>query len=257
MTTTTTHDTKRSEDVRARLSLLSEIPEVWGRGRRRVVGAQRTPQDGRVSRSQRRIPPLPDPPRRLADRRRPGDRVHAQGDPRSQGPHGVDRAGNEAYETALKAFIAGILADRQFLADLLKFVEPLDRPRPDQLPVAGPPEAHGARGAGRLPGERTLGHELGRPRQPPAGRLRETPEAPGRPQRPGDAGRDHPPVRRGIAQALGHQTKALHLRRSRPELFGPEGSTYRRRSRRGGRRPTTSSPIQGGTAASSWRPGCR
>jgi (1->4)-alpha-D-glucan 1-alpha-D-glucosylmutase len=29
MTTTTTHDTKRSEDVRARLAVLSEMPELW------------------------------------------------------------------------------------------------------------------------------------------------------------------------------------------------------------------------------------
>ena len=29
MLATSTHDTKRSEDVRARLSLLSEIPERW------------------------------------------------------------------------------------------------------------------------------------------------------------------------------------------------------------------------------------
>jgi glycogen operon protein len=29
MTTTTTHDTKRSEDVRARLAVLSEVPELW------------------------------------------------------------------------------------------------------------------------------------------------------------------------------------------------------------------------------------
>ena len=32
MTATTTHDTKRSEDVRARLAVLSEIPDVWGEG---------------------------------------------------------------------------------------------------------------------------------------------------------------------------------------------------------------------------------
>ncbi|HEY0190715.1 MAG TPA: glycogen debranching protein GlgX, partial [Kofleriaceae bacterium] len=29
MTTTTTHDTKRSEDVRARISVISEVPDVW------------------------------------------------------------------------------------------------------------------------------------------------------------------------------------------------------------------------------------
>ncbi len=29
MLTTSTHDTKRSEDVRARLNVLSEVPEAW------------------------------------------------------------------------------------------------------------------------------------------------------------------------------------------------------------------------------------
>lgn len=29
MTGTSTHDTKRSEDVRARINILSEIPEIW------------------------------------------------------------------------------------------------------------------------------------------------------------------------------------------------------------------------------------
>jgi len=32
MLTTSTHDTKRSEDVRARINVLSEIPELWGKG---------------------------------------------------------------------------------------------------------------------------------------------------------------------------------------------------------------------------------
>ena len=35
MTTLSTHDTKRSEDVRARISLLSEVPEEWGAAVRR------------------------------------------------------------------------------------------------------------------------------------------------------------------------------------------------------------------------------
>ncbi|PYQ59476.1 MAG: malto-oligosyltrehalose synthase, partial [Acidobacteria bacterium] len=35
MLATSTHDTKRSEDVRARISLLSEIPEAWGEAVRR------------------------------------------------------------------------------------------------------------------------------------------------------------------------------------------------------------------------------
>src|SRR5439155_2716754 len=38
MLTTSTHDTKRSEDVRARLALLSEIPEQWTLAVRRWAG---------------------------------------------------------------------------------------------------------------------------------------------------------------------------------------------------------------------------
>ena len=41
MLSTSTHDTKRSEDVRARLALLSEIPDEWGRVVRPLVGHER------------------------------------------------------------------------------------------------------------------------------------------------------------------------------------------------------------------------
>ncbi|HXX66078.1 MAG TPA: glycogen debranching protein GlgX [Polyangiaceae bacterium] len=47
MTTTTTHDTKRSEDVRARLSVLSEIPDRWSELVARLVELTR-PLVGRV-----------------------------------------------------------------------------------------------------------------------------------------------------------------------------------------------------------------
>ena len=35
MNSTSTHDTKRSEDVRARINVLSELPEEWARSLRR------------------------------------------------------------------------------------------------------------------------------------------------------------------------------------------------------------------------------
>ncbi len=38
MNATSTHDTKRSEDVRARLSLISEIPKEWIRAVRKWSG---------------------------------------------------------------------------------------------------------------------------------------------------------------------------------------------------------------------------
>ena len=39
MLTLSTHDTKRSGDVRARISLLSELPGAWERGDRRLGAA--------------------------------------------------------------------------------------------------------------------------------------------------------------------------------------------------------------------------
>ena len=48
MTALSTHDTKRSEDVRARLALLSEIPEAWGAFARRWL---RAPDDAGVDRN--------------------------------------------------------------------------------------------------------------------------------------------------------------------------------------------------------------
>jgi (1->4)-alpha-D-glucan 1-alpha-D-glucosylmutase len=56
MNATTTHDTKRSEDVRARINVLSELPEEWekrlllwsdwNRGKKRAVGGRPVPDPG-------------------------------------------------------------------------------------------------------------------------------------------------------------------------------------------------------------------
>ena len=68
--TTSTHDTKRSEDVRARLNALSELPgdwqsavTRWGRARTLRKCSRRGPAGAR---SQRRVSALPDADRRLA-----------------------------------------------------------------------------------------------------------------------------------------------------------------------------------------------
>ena len=53
MLTTSTHDTKRSEDVRARLNVLSEMPTQWAsmvrRWQRMNARYKRTLEDGRVA----------------------------------------------------------------------------------------------------------------------------------------------------------------------------------------------------------------
>ncbi len=73
MTSLTTHDTKRGEDVRARLAALSEIPELLGR----VCGAV-LEHDGNTE-SPLRVLPRPDADRRWAHRVNPHARVRREG----------------------------------------------------------------------------------------------------------------------------------------------------------------------------------
>ena len=72
MIATATHDTKLGEDVRARIDVLSEMPEEWGREVGAMDAAQQRGADARRrragARSQRRVPLLPGARRRLAVR---------------------------------------------------------------------------------------------------------------------------------------------------------------------------------------------
>jgi (1->4)-alpha-D-glucan 1-alpha-D-glucosylmutase len=94
MTSLSTHDSKRSEDVRARLAVLTELPHEWAAalaGFQVAVRATVTP------------PQAPDPAdeylaladraRRLADRRRPAAALPAQGPARGEDAHLVERPG--------------------------------------------------------------------------------------------------------------------------------------------------------------------
>jgi len=127
MLTLSTHDTKRSGDVRARLSLLSECPDEW------------TAAVGRWA--------------ALTDRHRTGgwsDRnveyffyqtlagawplsieravQVMEKSTREAKEHTSWTSPNEAYDTAVKRFVEGALADEAFLADVAAFVEPLVQP---------------------------------------------------------------------------------------------------------------------------------
>ena len=68
--TSSTHDTKRSEDVRARIAVLSELPREWRAAVNRWARLNRRAQDpcrGRARAGpQRRVPLLSDAARRLA-----------------------------------------------------------------------------------------------------------------------------------------------------------------------------------------------
>ena len=92
MTTLSTHDTKRGEDVRARITVLAEVPDVWAGALDKLLRLVPLPD------SALRIPAVAGDPRRLAGgrrRRRPARaaaRVRREGDARGRRPDHLDRA---------------------------------------------------------------------------------------------------------------------------------------------------------------------
>ncbi len=91
MTTLSTHDTKRAEDVRARLFVLAERPDAWATW---VRTARELAATGarRGARRAHRVLPVADPRRRVADQRGPAAGLRPQGDSRVEALHAVDRA---------------------------------------------------------------------------------------------------------------------------------------------------------------------
>jgi (1->4)-alpha-D-glucan 1-alpha-D-glucosylmutase len=127
MNTTSTHDTKRSEDVRARLALLSEIPGPWTEAVSRW-SARNQPRHRKG---------LPDRNleyllyQTLVGAHPIGlDRVQAYllKAAREAKTHTSWTAIDEEYETALADFTAGALSDPGFRSDLEDFVAPLVEP---------------------------------------------------------------------------------------------------------------------------------
>jgi (1->4)-alpha-D-glucan 1-alpha-D-glucosylmutase len=102
LTALSTHDTKRSEDVRARINVLSEMPDEWRECVTQWADINRhaPPFPPFAADPQRRVPPLPDAGRRVARRRRTRRRhlrradqgLHAEGLARGQGQHELDVA---------------------------------------------------------------------------------------------------------------------------------------------------------------------
>lgn len=121
---TSTHDTKRSEDVRARLALLSEIPEAWAAAVRRwSAHNERYRRRGRPDRNveyfyyQTLVGAWP----------LPLDRALAclEKVVREAKQHTDWSCQNPAYEAALRRFVTATLGDGEFTADLARFVAPL------------------------------------------------------------------------------------------------------------------------------------
>lgn len=127
MLATSTHDSKRSEDVRARLFPLSEIPDEWAAATRRWSRMNEPHWRGRE-----------------ADRNAEyllyqtivgawpieTDRVvrYMEKAIREAKRHTSWTNPNQEYESTILDFTRGILDDREFTADLAAFVEPLIAP---------------------------------------------------------------------------------------------------------------------------------
>lgn len=127
MLATSTHDTKRGEDVRARLSLLSELPEQWSEAVWRWASMN----------DRHRVDGMPDPNAEYLlyqtlvgawPIETPRVAVYMEKAAREAKKHTSWNTPNEPYEKALQRFVAQVLDDRAFLVDLGAFVDRLKRP---------------------------------------------------------------------------------------------------------------------------------
>jgi (1->4)-alpha-D-glucan 1-alpha-D-glucosylmutase len=127
MLATSTHDTKRGEDVRARISVLSEIPRQWADAVQRwsAMNAPRR-RNGAPSRNdeyllyQTLVGAWPIDPDRLT--------AYMTKAAREAGVHTSWADPFAEYEDALRDFVAGTLGDRALVADLDAFLAPLLTP---------------------------------------------------------------------------------------------------------------------------------
>ncbi|MGH9037704.1 MAG: malto-oligosyltrehalose synthase, partial [Acidimicrobiia bacterium] len=127
MLTTSTHDTKRSEDVRARLALVSEIPEHFTEAVASWSAHNRPHRTG-------------DLPDRNMEWLLYQTLVGAWPLPMDRAVAYIEKAAKEAkehtswvdpdpaYDEALRSFVEGALADREFLTQLEEFAAPLVGP---------------------------------------------------------------------------------------------------------------------------------
>ncbi len=179
---TSTHDTKRSEDVRARLLVLSEVPDEWwqrvGAWRQRLASAIR-PEGGQ---------PAPGPEMEYSlwqnlvgawpiseERAREFARKAAREAKRRTSWHRPERG----VRGGPRGLPVGALC-RSRAPRRRRGLRVRHRGRGvPQLPRPGPPQGPGPRGARRLPGDRAVGLQPGRSGQPASGGLRAPPGAPG------------------------------------------------------------------------------
>jgi (1->4)-alpha-D-glucan 1-alpha-D-glucosylmutase len=127
LTATATHDTKRGEDTRLRIALLSEVPQRWAQAVRRWFRMNAPfrrhglpDANSEYFLYQTLVGTWPIAPGRLLPymlKAAKESKVHTSWtDP------------NPAFEQSLQAFVEGVLGHAEFIADLAAFLEPLMRP---------------------------------------------------------------------------------------------------------------------------------
>jgi (1->4)-alpha-D-glucan 1-alpha-D-glucosylmutase len=124
---TSTHDTKRSEDVRLRIALLSEIPEEWARTVRQwfATNGAHWPGEGRDRNLeyllyQTLVGAWPIGIPRL--------QAYMEKAARENKTRTSWTAPQAAFEAALRQFVDGLLGDAAFVRSLEAFVQPLQEP---------------------------------------------------------------------------------------------------------------------------------
>ena len=172
MTTLSTHDTKRSEDTRARISVISEVAPEWEKALDRLSA----------------LAPLPDGPLSVLLWQAvagawPADRERLQ----SYALKAAREAGNStnwtdpdpAFEEKLAAAVDAAFDNPEVRTELEALVALLEPHGASNSLVGKARAADHARGTRRVPGHRVLGPVADGPGQPPPVRLRGPQAGPG------------------------------------------------------------------------------
>jgi (1->4)-alpha-D-glucan 1-alpha-D-glucosylmutase len=127
MLATSTHDTKRSEDVRARIGLLSEIADCWGKAVQRWSALNEKHRTGEYPDRnmeylfyQTLVGAWPIEADRMA--------AYMEKASREAKVHTSWTSPDHAYDDALKAFVSGAMDDSEFRSQMDSFVSPLVGP---------------------------------------------------------------------------------------------------------------------------------